>query len=426
MITCHDLGQHLGCYGVNSVNTPHIDGLAAKGVQFSHFYSSSSVCSPGRGSLHTGRYPQSNGLMGLTHAPWWWKLNSNEKHTAYLLRELGYTTHLIGFNHVDRQNWQRLGYETFESRSRKAEETVEATRKLLRETNSDADKPFFAKVGFFEVHRPFNHGKDNDKGVYIPGWLQDTPEIREDLEEFQGTIRYFDERVGEILEELGNSEVADRTLVIFTSDHGIPYPGAKWTARKAGIEVPFIAFQPHTSFAGGRIFEDIVSNVDVLPTILEYVGADVPNYIQGKSVLGMVEGRDDCGPRTEAFAQYTPEMKRDNLSRSVITKRYQLIRYFDQGRAVDYPVAVNPKKFAQHVERCSTQGTRPFVQLYDIENDPYQLEDIGDDPQNANIVEELSRKLLRWMQEVNDPLLHGPLKTPYYEKAIADLYQFEI
>lgn len=151
MITCHDIGQHLGCYGVETVHTPNIDALAAKGVCVRNFYSTSAVCSPGRGSLHTGRYPQSNGLMGLTHAPWWWKLNEDERHTASLLREQGYATTLIGFNHIDPGNPERLGYDTVRSAHCRAEETVAETRDLLQHTRR-SDRPFFAKVGFSEVH----------------------------------------------------------------------------------------------------------------------------------------------------------------------------------------------------------------------------------------------------------------------------------
>lgn len=419
MITCHDIGQHLGCYGVDSVNTPNLDGLAAKGVRFSRFYSTSSVCSPARGSLHTGRYPQSNGLMGLTHAPWWWSLNADEQHTAALLRKNGYATHLIGFNHIDGANWERLGYDAWHSRSLKAEETVDATRDVIEQAET-VDKPFFAKVGFSEVHRAFTHGTDDSRGVFIPPWLQDTPAVREDLAAFQATIRYFDERVGEILRAVEESGIADNTLIIMTSDHGMPYPGAKWTVRKAGIEVPFIAYKPNSAFSGGRVLDDIVSNVDVLPSLLEYIGAGIPECIQGRSFMSLVQGNASGPPRTEACAQYTPDMKRDNLSRCIITDRYHLIRYFDQGRTVDYPVAVHPQTFAHHEERCKTKGTRPFVQLFDLLEDPYELHDIGSDPENSAVVADLSKKLLRWMREVDDPLLDGPLKTPYYEKAMAD------
>jgi len=423
MITCHDIGHHLGCYGVNSVQTDNLDRLASRGVRFANFYSTSAVCSPGRGSLHTGRYPQSNGLMGLTHAPWWWKLNDTERHTAGILKDLGYATCLIGFNHVD-GNTERLGYENVLSKSNKASETARAAVEMI-ETARSKKRPFFAKVGFTEVHRTFTHGADTTKGVFVPPWLKDTRDTRNDLAAFQATIKYFDDRVGEILDTLESSDVADNTMVIMTSDHGIPYPGAKWTVRKAGFEVPFIVYQPGTLFSGGKVFLELMSNVDVLPTILDFLGADIPQNIQGYSFMPFLEGKTSKPPRNEAFAQYTPEMKRDNLSRSVINDRYHLIRYFDQGRAVDYPVDVHPQVFANHEQRCRTRGTRPFSQLFDIRKDPYELNDIGSNKENKAIVSALSRRLLAWMKQVKDPLLEGPLRTPYYDKAMTDLRNAE-
>ena len=422
MITCHDLGQHLGCYGVNSVQTGHLDKLAAKGVRFENFYSTSAVCSPGRGSLHTGRYPQSNGLMGLTHSPWWWKLGETERHTAAILKDLGYATFLIGFNHID-SNTQRLGYETVLLKKSKAAETVQAARELIQKAKT-MKRPFFAKVGFTEVHRRFTHGTDTTKGGFVPPWLAETREIIDDLAAFQATIKYFDEQVGEILDTLESSDVAENTLVIMTSDHGIPYPSAKWSIRKAGIEVPLIVYQPDTVFSGGKVIKQVMSNVDVLPTILDFLKAEIPENIQGHSFMsflnGKTRGEKFFAPRTKAFAQYTPDMKRDNLSRSVITDRYHLIRYFDQGRSVDYPVDVHPQLFASHLQRCKTTGTRPFVQLFDIKKDPYELIDIGSENENAAVVAELSKSLLAWMKSVNDPLLEGPLRTPYYDKAMGD------
>jgi len=419
MITCHDIGQHLGCYEVKSVQTDNLDRLAARGIRFSHFYSTSAVCSPGRGSLHTGRYPQSNGLMGLTHAPWWWKLNEDERHTAAILKNVGYETHLIGFNHMD-GNTDRLGYEHTGSEQCRASETVEAARQLIQKAHL-ADRPFFAKVGFAEVHRPFVHGTDTEKGVFVPLYLQSTEQVRDDLAAFQATIRYFDQRVGEILDTLYTSRIANNTLVIMTADHGIPYPGAKWSVRKAGIEVPLILYQPETCFAGGKTLEALMSNIDVLPTLLDYLEVNIPPTIQGVSFKGWIEGTATSSPRKEVFAQYTPDMKRDNLSRCILTERYHLIRYFDQGRAVDYPVDVHPQEFANHHVRCKTKGTRPFAQLFDIIDDPYELNDIGLKTENAFLVENLSRRLLSWMRNVDDPLLKGPLRTPYYDKAINDL-----
>ncbi|MFW6146715.1 MAG: sulfatase [Planctomycetota bacterium] len=419
MITCHDLGRHLGCYGVESVQTPNIDRLAARGVRFENFYSTSAVCSPARGSLHTGRYPQSNGLMGLTHGPWWWRLNEGERHTASLLRDGGYATHLIGFNHVS-PDPASLGYEHIPDTRCDPRKAVHAAGDLFARAGGDG-RPFFAKVGFTEVHRPFRHGQDTAKGVYVPPWLQDTEQVRDDLAAFQATIKFFDERVGEILDALAASDVADETLVVFTSDHGMPYPGAKWTVRKAGIEVPLICHQPGTVFDGGRTVGELMSNVDVLPTLLDYVGCDVPDGVQGVSFMDLLAGRTTEPPRREAFAQYTPDMKRDNTSRCVVTDRYHLIRYFDAGRTVAYPVDVHPQTFAAHQQRCPTSGTRPFYQLFDLRDDPHELTDIAADEANAGLVAELSASLLGWMRRVDDPLLSGPVPTPYYQRAIADL-----
>jgi N-sulfoglucosamine sulfohydrolase len=252
--------------------------------------------------------------------------------------------------------------------------------------------------------------------------MQDTPQVKEDFAKFQGVIKYFDECVGKILDCLENSNISDNALIIMSSDHGIPYPGAKWTVRKAGINIPLIMYQPDTVFSQGKVFNSVMSNVDFLPTLLDYLNVKIPSAIQGYSFMDYINGKTANEPRTSAFAQYTPEMKRDNISRSVITKNYHLIRYFDAGRKVNYPVDVHPQAFADHTVRCPVDGTRPFAQLYDIINDPYELHDIAGQTANESVVQQLSGQLLDWMKQVNDPLLKGPLPTPYYEQSVKDLY----
>jgi len=417
VITVHDLGQHLGCYGITSVQSPNLDKLASKGIMFKNFYSTSAVSSPGRGSLLTGRYPQSNGLMGLTHAPWWWKLNSNEIHIAELLKNNGYKTTLIGLTHVGEP--VRLGFEKHLSPKNNPEETVLETANIFN-TARKTDKPVFLKIGFTEVHSPYKHGTDSAKGIFVPGYLMATSEIRQEFAKYQGDIKFMDECVGKILNAIEKSELADNTIIIFTSDHGIGFPGAKWTARKAGIEVPFIIYRPNSIFSGGKIFYEIMSNVDVLPTLLEYAGFSIPDNIEGVSFNKFIAGELKVSPRRSSFAQYTADMKRDNQSRTVISGKYQLIRYFDAGRSVGYPLNISPSRFAAHIERENTTGSRPYFQLYNIEDDPFELADIGADKANAEIVVKLSKELMGWMKSVNDPLLSGPIATPYYEKAMED------
>jgi arylsulfatase A-like enzyme len=418
MITCHDIGQHLGCYGVNTVQTPNIDKLAEKGIVFRNAYSTSAVCSPGRGSLHTGRYPQSNGLMGLTHAPWWWRLNPDEKHTAQILNDNGYQTYLVGFNHID-PDPKRLGYQYVPEIPDEGESGItHAAIDLIEELIPEI--PVFIKIGYHLVHRKFTHGADSTNGIFVPPYLANTREMRNDLAEYQAQIHCFDQQVGEILKALEKSEIAQKTLVVFTSDHGIPYPGAKWSARRAGIQVPFIFYMPQSVFSGGKQFYDVFSNVDFLPTLLSCLDIDIPQNMQGMDFMPFIEGKQKDGPRKYAFAQYTTDMKRDNLSRSVITNNYQLIRYFDQGRTLEMPIDVHPQRFANHLERAKSSAPRPYAQLFDIQKDPYELIDVAGQEELQKIKNELSDELLNWMKEVGDMLLKGPQKTPYYEKAMDD------
>jgi arylsulfatase A-like enzyme len=423
MITCHDIGRHIGCYGVNTVNTANLDGLAKKGIRFQNYFATDCVCSPSRGGILTGRYPQANGLMGLTHQPWEWSLNKGEKHLATILKEAGYETILVGLQHVTSGDPVSLGYQRVLSPQRKAGQTVQAAKELLQKAEKKS-QPIFMKVGFFEVHRPFTVGKDTEKGVFIPHYLKDTPEIREDLAKFQGTIKFFDKCVGEILQALRKSSVADTTLVVFTADHGIPYTGAKWSLYDPGIETPLIMYYPASVLEGGKVFHQLMSNVDFMPTLLDILGVEKPKNLQGHSFKDVIEGTQKDSPRNEIFAQRTSHALHDNTSRTVRTTRYKLIRYFEPGRLIEFPTDAVPQRVAEHTERPKRpMGKRPVVQLFDIKTDPHERNDLAGSPEYANIVTDLSNRLWRWMEEVGDPILDGPLVTPYYRQAMEDYHR---
>lgn len=414
MIVPHDLGQHLGCYGIDDVRSPNIDQLAEEGIRFENIYSTSSVCSPGRASLHTGRYPQSNGIMSVTHSPWWWSLNNDERHTAQYLNKLNYSTHLVGTSHLGEAP-SRLGFDHKHATSSNAENVTKKTRQIIR-SHEDSDAPFFAKVGYQEVHRAFTRGKDRKNGVFVPEWFRRTETIVNEFAKFQAEVHFLDKQVGHILNTLRNSDIHKNTLVVFTAEHGIPFPGAKWTARKAGLEIPLIMYQPGSPFHGGNVFEGLVSNIDVLPTLLDYLGAPIPNRIEGKSFLSMINGKTDQPHRKYVFGQYTRDAKRDNEARTVLTRTYQLIWYASQGRKVPYgDIDVDPVQFAHHEQRMEQVKTRPFFQLFNIKNDPAELNNIAS--QKPKVVKRLKKKLREWMKSVDDPLLKGPIPKPYYKRA---------
>jgi len=424
MITCHDLGQHLGCYGVDTVQSDNLDKLAERGIRFQNYFATAATCSPSRGCIHTGRYPQANGLMGLTHEPWEWKFKPGERHLADMLKEAGYETNLVGFQHVTREDPHKLGYENVLSKKRDPKETVQTVKDLL-DNRKKGDRPFFAKVGFTEVHRPFNkYDADAEKGVFIPPYMQETPEIREDLAKFQGTIRFMDQCIGEILDSLEKSEVAEDTIAIFTSDHGAPYIGAKWTLYDPGIKTPLIMYRPGSELQGGKVYTQLMSNVDFLPTLLDIIGVRIPDNVQGLSFKDIITGNREEPVRDAIFAQHTSHALRDNLSRCVRTDKYKLIRYFEPGRTILFPTDAVPQKVADHVERPRRNGKRPVVHLFDLEKDPHEFNDVAQSAEYADVVRELSDRLWSWMEEVEDPLLKGPFPTPYYMEAIGDYRRF--
>jgi arylsulfatase A-like enzyme len=355
--------------------------------------------------------------MGLTHAPWWWEIDDDEITLPEMLAEAGYETHLCGFQHVASPG--RLGFQHSHSRDADAEETTAAAAEVFADAG---EKPLYVQVGFTEVHRKFNQGTYTEKGVYVPPYLEETEAIRDDFARFQASINYFDDRVGEVLNAIDVEGLREDTVVVLAADHGIPHPGAKWTCRKPGIEIAMLMSGPRSAFESNRV-SAISSGVDLVPTLLDAIDIPVPKRVEGVSFEPYLIGDTDEPPRDAAFAQFTEHMKRDNESRSIITKDRHLIRYFDQGRTVDYPVSVDPDAFADHIARMDTTGSaRPFAQLYDTGADPYELDDLGCDPEYQCTVTDLSRRLLQWMVSVDDPLLRGRTPLPYYDMAVEDLF----
>ncbi|MCX7600054.1 MAG: sulfatase, partial [Armatimonadetes bacterium] len=324
--TCHDLGQHLGCYGAATVNSPNLDRLAGEGVRFSSSFCVAPSCSPSRAAIATGRYPHSNGVMGLCHGNFAWDLHPAERHLAGILAEAGYRTVLAGVQHETRRphdmGWQEvLG-------GRHAGEVAEGAARWLRQTGCRS-QPFYAQIGFFEPHRMFHtFGPDPDhsRGVTVPPWLVDEPSAREEFAGYQGAIRTMDSAVGQVLAALDDLGLRDNTMVIFTTDHGMPFPRAKCSLYDPGISVALIIRWPSRGWAGGRVFAEMISNVDYLPTILDAVGVPIPENVQGRSFAPLLDGREYV-PRTEIFAEMTYHDYFDPR-RCIRTRTHKLIANF--------------------------------------------------------------------------------------------------
>ncbi len=189
VVHCHDLGQFLHCYGVKTVQTPNVDRLAAEGVRFARSFCTAPGCSPSRASIFTGRWPHSNGVMGLCHANFAWDLNPAERHLGQILREAGYATAAVGIIHETSSGFERCGYERH-LRQASAAPATDAAIGLVKEFAAKPERPFFLSVGFIEPHRlsyrepdwpgalPGDNSfpgpalePDDSLGVEVPGYL---------------------------------------------------------------------------------------------------------------------------------------------------------------------------------------------------------------------------------------------------------------
>jgi N-sulfoglucosamine sulfohydrolase len=418
--TCHDLGQHLGCYGQQTVTSPALDHLAASGVRFARSFCTAPHCSPSRASLHTGRYPHSTGVMGLAHAPYGWRLDPRERHVAQLLADVGYSTTLVGMQHlIERGSAHELGYERVLPVA-PADEEAQATVAVLRDLASQ-DRPFYLEVGFEEPHRPYTFGgaePDEGKGVAIPPYLPDVPASHADLAAFQGAIRQMDRGVGTVLAALDDLGISNRTCVIFATDHGAAMPRAKCTLYDPGIEIALLWRWPSDGLAGGRVVSELISNVDVTPTLLQGLGVALPPNLHGQSFWPLLQDLPYTA-RHEVFAEKTFHTYYEPM-RAIRTRRHKLIVNLEVSTSVDVPSDVRDSPmYPLMLEQLD--AVRPPLELYDLTDDPWEQRNLADDPSVAGVQADLSRRLLVWMQETDDPLLKGPVASPYYVSALASL-----
>lgn len=413
--TCHDLGRHLGCYGRRTVPSPALDAFAASGMRFDNVFCTAPQCSPSRASLHTGRYPHAAGVLGLAHEPFGWRLPKTERHLAQILGEHGYATALVGMQHlIAHGRAEELGYERVLPVAPATEE-AEAAVPLLAELAA-GDRPFYLEVGFEEPHRPYDFGgaePDDSLGVEVPPYLPDGPQARQDFAAFQGAIRALDRGVGRILADLNELGLAEETWVIFTADHGAAMPRAKGTLYDPGIEVTLLMRQPAAGIGPGRVSDELLSNVDMVPTLLDALDLPLPGNLQGRSFWPLLR-YDGHEPSTEIFAEKTFHAAYEPM-RAIRTATHKLIVNFEIGLAYDVPADVLQSPIYPLLIP-SLARVRDHVELYDLMVDPREQQNLAGRTEFADIESELLNRLHRWMDETADLLLLGPVDSPFYRE----------
>lgn len=407
LIITHDTGRHLGCYG-RGVETPNLDSLAEVGVKFTNAFCTAPQCSPSRASVLTGLMPHRHGLIGLAHRGF--RLRKDVALLPKLLSQAGYSTHLFGVQHET--TWDKvseLGYQHVHRPDGLS--CLKVTPLVIEFLSSDPPQPFFASVGFTETHRPFPKLAQTPPNVKVPPFLPDVPEVRHDVAELNESVRRVDESVRKIVEALKENRLWDNTLLIFTTDHGISFPGAKATLFDPGIEISLLMHGPD-EFNGGKVVDAMVSNADLMPTLCEIVGVDSPKDIDGKSLLPLVQGKVDK-LHERIFVELTYHAAYDPM-RGIRTERFKYIRNFadrpfwlppnvDNGLTKDWYRDNRPEVF---------KTPRPKEMLFDLQTDPLERNNLAGDPKYAAVLNEMRQKLEQWMEATDDPIRFGHVLLP--------------
>ena len=284
----HDTGRYVQPYGYQ-VPTPNIQHLADQGILFRQAFCAAPVCSGSRAALLTGQWTHSTGMLGLAHRGF--RLAHPERHIVHALRSGGYWSGLIGEQHVSASPLD-LGYDwVADVDSTHGNDVVPAaTQAIARQAGSAA--PFFLSVGFFETHREYFEPTSVRDALYSrpPDNIVDTAATRRDMASFKSSARALDQGLGAVLNALEDQSLADNTLVIFTTDHGLAFPDAKATLYDRGLGVMLIMRGPG-GFEKGRVIDSLVSHVDLYPTICELAGIDAPPGSTGRRSCRSYEAR---------------------------------------------------------------------------------------------------------------------------------------
>lgn len=401
----HDTGRFVAPYGY-AVPTPNIQRLADQGILFRQAYCAAPTCSASRACLLTGQYGHSNGMLGLAHRGW--SLRDYRHHVVHTLRQAGYHSILIGEQHISKRP-DVIGYDHVVKIDKTHVETVAPV--AIEVLSQPPPEPFFLSVGFFETHREFLGPGSVRDALYSqpPPNLPDTPETRHDVAAYKASARSLDQGVGAVLEALEAHGLTDNTLIVFTTDHGLAFPGAKATLYDRGLGVMLILRGPG-GFMGGKVHDALVSHIDIYPTLCELAGLEPPDFLQGVSLLPLVRGETDA-VRDAIFAEATWHAAYEP-QRAVRTRRWKYIRRFgERSRPVLPNTDDSPSK-----DLLLSHGwaDRPIAaeQLYDLVFDPNEAANLAGDPACAPALEEMRGRLERWMHETDDPLLHGVPEAP--------------
>jgi len=432
LITADDMNYNTpGCFGGKMLGiTPNLDRLAGEGMRFDHAHVQIAVCQPSRQALMTGRYPHTNGGLGFD------PINRDVPTLQEQLRAAGYMNGVFSkqrhMRPTEKFPWdtvvgkKELGY------GRSPERYFEQTRAFIAEA-AKAGKPFFLMANSDDPHRPLAHPQldkrmaarrkdwpklpfDSYKAdqVEVPGFLADLPMVREDLVGYYNSCRRCDLTVGAILRALKESGQERNTVVMFLSDHGMPFPFAKTNCYMNSTRTPWIVRWPGRIKPGAVEREQMISAIDFMPTILEATGlAGVPG-MDGRSFVPVLGGGKQDG-RDAVFTVFNTTVRKAAFPmRCLNTPRFGYIfNAWADGKTVFVNNAKGSLAFRAMAEaaktdpkiaaRVKTFDTRAPEEFFDYTADPDALHNLIDDPKHRAQIDRMRGRLLAVMKQTRDP-----------------------
>ena len=404
----------LGCFGDKIAKTPNLDQLASEGIKFTNLFSCSGVCAPSRFALITGMYPSACGANNMRTSsfmpngipPYEAVPPSQVKCVSEYLRANGYYC-----TNNDKTDYQfKLPITAWDECSNRA-----------HWKNRPNGMQFFSIFNLMTTHESQVWDRANDpvtirpEDVPVPPYFPDTPIIRRDIARVYNNITIMDREVGELIDEVKKDGLLEETIIIFYSDNGGPLPRGKRELYDTGLNVPMIIRFPGKKQAG-TIVDDLISFVDIPPTIMSLAGIEPPEYMHGRAFLGKYKSE----PREYIFAARDRMDSEYDVRRAVRDKRFKYIRNYRPEIGCYQDIKYRKQlESMQELLRLRDEGklnkeqmywfrkTKSPEELYDLLNDPYELNNVADDLAYREELIRLRKVHEEWIEEIGDDPLRS-------------------
>ena len=393
-IAIEDWSPDLSCYGTKGIHTPHVDKLASQGIRYETAFTTSPVCSTSRSAMMTGfhqNYIGANQHREYNKKP----LPYGIKPIPHLFAEAGYYTALMS-NKTDCNFTPNSKSELF-----------------MGDDWSDRKpgQPFFARITFGGTHRSWNRDPQRPidiEDVELPPYYADTPFVRRDWANGLEQMQLVDRQVGELLKRLDDEGLADDTIVFFIGDHGRCHIRGKQFLYEGGIRIPMIMRWPG-KVAAGQVSKELVMSIDICATVLEAAGVKPPVPLHGKSLFS-----EEVKRRKYVFAARDKMDETHDSMRAIRSKDHKLILnlmperpwcQYNRYKEGAYPVLAEMNILNLQGKLTAEQAaffapSKPEVELFDLQHDPYEVHNVANDAAYAKIKAELLAELDNWRKNV--------------------------